>query len=191
MEAIKKYELTSNSIEHNGVTLYQIKAMEEVSEAFTARRQKLIDRIAQIDEQLASQEQTANAIENKRNSMANQMYGGAPVKVGHHSEGKHRSTINNLHKLNDAAAKSNELRKQLLDEKERLTKQVENLKPELNEPEYLEYIKGEVERLKTYHSGLKSGAIPKEHYYSLTYAKQALNKAEAQLKKAIKLWGAE
>ena len=62
-------------------------------------------------------------------------------------------------------------------------------KIDLSMPESIEYFIYLVEKRREYHAGLKSGKYPREHAFSLTYAKKHLNEAEDNLKKAIKLWG--
>ena len=44
------------------------------------------------------------------------------------------------------------------------------------------------ELLEEYHEGLKSGKYPREHSYSLTYAKKAVNEAQKNFDLAKKLW---
>ena len=40
-----------------------------------------------------------------------------------------------------------------------------------------------------YHEGVKSGKYPREHVYTLTYAKKAVNEAQKNYELAKKLWG--
>lgn len=45
----------------------------------------------------------------------------------------------------------------------------------LSMPESIDYYEHKLEKAKEYHEGLKSGKYPREHSYSLTYAKKAVN----------------
>lgn len=55
-------------------------------------------------------------------------------------------------------------------------------------PESLEMWEYKFEEAKEKHEGLKSGKYKREHSYSLTYAKKAVNEAEKNLKIAKLLW---
>ena len=109
-----------------------------------------------------------------------------PIKVGHHSEKRHRALIernhNRMHKSVELADKATEYAQR--------AKYWETKAKDINlsMPESLEYYEFEVEKAKARHEGFKSGAIPKEHSYSLTYAKKDLNEAIKKLETAKKLW---
>ena len=59
----------------------------------------------------------------------------------------------------------------------------------LSMPESIEFFAYKLEKLKEYHAGLKSGKYPKEHSYSLTYAKKDVNEIQKKYDIAVKLWG--
>jgi len=111
---------------------------------------------------------------------------GEPIKVGHHSEKRHRA----LFERND-----NRMRKyiELLEVSATHESKAEYWNRKANDinlsmPESLEYYEYKVEEAKEKHEGLKSGKYPREHSYSLTYAKKAVNEAEKNLTTAKKLW---
>ena len=111
---------------------------------------------------------------------------GEPIKVGHHSEKKHRALIDRNH---NRMKKSIELQK----ESETLEQRAEYWKNKANDinlsmPESIEFYEYKVEETKERHEGLKSGKYERTHSYSLTYAKKSLNEAEKNLKIAITLW---
>jgi hypothetical protein len=58
----------------------------------------------------------------------------------------------------------------------------------LSMPESVEYFECKVEAAKEYHEGVKSGKYPRQHSFTLTYAKKALNEALNNLETAKKLW---
>lgn len=58
----------------------------------------------------------------------------------------------------------------------------------LSMPESVEYYEHKFEQATEYHAGLKSGKYPREHMYSLTYAKKAVNEAQKNYDLAKKLW---
>lgn len=56
-------------------------------------------------------------------------------------------------------------------------------------PESLEYFAYRLEQAKEYHEGVKSGKYPREHAYTLTYAKKNVNEMQEKYDTARKLWG--
>lgn len=114
---------------------------------------------------------------------------GEPIKVGHHSEKRHRKMIedswNNMGKsaeLSDKAA-----------EHERVAKYWEKRAETINlsMPESIDFYEHKLEQAKEFHEGVKSGKYPREHAYTLTYAKKAVNEAQKNYELALKLWGDE
>lgn len=112
---------------------------------------------------------------------------GEPIKVGHHSERRHRKAIDdawsNMGKsveLSDKAA-----------EHERKAKYLEERASTINLsiPESIDFYEHKLEQAKEYHEGVKSGKYAREHMYTLTYAKKAVNEAQKNYDLAKKLWG--
>jgi len=111
---------------------------------------------------------------------------GEPIKIGHHSEKRHRALIERNH--NRMAKSISELDK--AEQYERRAKFWDEKANEINlsMPESLEYYEFALERAKAKHEGLKNGTIEKRHSYSLTYAKKEVNEIESKLKLANKMW---
>ena len=109
-----------------------------------------------------------------------------PIKVGHHSEKRHRALIERNH---NRMSKSIELSDKAKEYESRVS-YWENKASTINlsMPECILFYEFELERAKAKHEGLKNGTIKKEHSYSLTYAKKELNEIENKLKLANKLW---
>ena len=111
---------------------------------------------------------------------------GEPIKVGHHSERRHRKAIedawNNMGKSIEFDEKARE--------HERIAQYWESKANTINLsiPESVDYYEHKLEVAKEYHEGLKSGKYPREHSYSLTYAKKAVNEAQKNFELAKKLW---
>lgn len=111
---------------------------------------------------------------------------GEPIKVGHHSEKRHRKILeqadNNMGKSVEFSKKSEEYQSK--------TEYWENRADTINlsMPESLEYFEYKLEEAKAYHSGLKDRSIEKEHSYSLTYAKKEVNNLEKKFELAQRLW---
>lgn len=111
-----------------------------------------------------------------------------PIKVGHHSEARHRALIerNNSRMSNSY----NESKK--ADSYDSKIAYWESKVNDINlsMPESIEYYTYKLEKAKEYHTGLKNGTIPRNrmHSYELTYAKKDVNEAQKNLDLAIKLW---
>jgi hypothetical protein len=111
---------------------------------------------------------------------------GEPIKIGHHSERRHRKTIedawNNMGKSVEFEEKAKE--------HERIAQYWANKADTINLSmlESVEYYEHKLDVAKEYHEGLKSGKYPREHSYSLTYAKKAVNEAQKIFDLAKKLW---
>lgn len=111
---------------------------------------------------------------------------GEPIKIGHHSEKRHRKAIddawNNMGKSVELEEKAKEHERvaRYWDEKADVIN--------LSMPESVDYYEHKLEEAKEYHAGLKSGKYPREHMYSLTYAKKAVNEAQKNFDLAKKLW---
>jgi len=58
----------------------------------------------------------------------------------------------------------------------------------LSIPESLEYYQEELEKALEYHKGMKDGTIKKDHSYSLTYAKKAVNDLQKKVNIALIMW---
>lgn len=112
---------------------------------------------------------------------------GEPIKVGHHSEHRHRKMIddawNNMGKSVEYSNKAAE--------HERLAEYWDAKADIINlsMPESIDFYEHKLEKAKEYHEGLKSGKYPREHMYSLTYAKKEVNELQKKYELAVKLWG--
>lgn len=112
---------------------------------------------------------------------------GEPIKIGHHSERRHRKAIedawNNMGKSVEFSDKASE--------HERLARYWDAKANAINlsMPESIDFYAQRLEEAKEYHEGLKSGKYPREHSYSLTYAKKEVNELQKKYELAVKLWG--
>ncbi|WP_373816015.1 DUF3560 domain-containing protein, partial [Porphyromonas loveana] len=112
---------------------------------------------------------------------------GEPIKVGHHSERAHRKAIQDaLENTGKAVEMHDKARSH-----ERKAENWERKRDDINlsMPESLEYYTAMYEKAVEYHEGVKSGKYPREHAYTLTYAKKAVNDLAKKVEIATKLWG--
>jgi len=112
---------------------------------------------------------------------------GEPIKIGHHSEKRHRKIIeeqwNNMGKSVEFSKKA-EGHESKAEYWESKTNDIN-----LSMPDSIDLYTYKLEKAKEYHAGVKSGKYPKEHSFTLTYAKKEVNELEKKLSLAIKLWG--
>jgi len=112
---------------------------------------------------------------------------GQPILVGHHSERKHRRTIERAWDSLGKAVKESEKAEEYRSRAEYWESRTNDIN--LSMPESLEYYEYKLEEAKEYHEGLKSGKYEKRHSYSVTYAKKAVNELVKKFDIAKKLWG--
>lgn len=133
-----------------------------------------------------ARQRSDEAFERSENAVAGIPFG-QPILVGHHSEGMHRAAIKKSWAAMDKSVE--EMHKAEAHESkaeywERMADKID-----LSMPESIEFYEHKLQVAKEYHEGLKSGKYPRQHAYSLTYAKKAVNEAEKNLAIARKLWG--
>lgn len=109
-----------------------------------------------------------------------------PVKLGHHSEKRHRDLIernwNRMGKSVECVEKAKEA--------EQKADYWENKSTEITlaMPESLEYFESKLEKAIDYHTGLKNGTIPRAHSYSLAYANKDVKELKKKVEIAKLLW---
>ena len=111
---------------------------------------------------------------------------GEPIKVGHHSEKRHRALIERNHNRMSKAVEFTK-KAETLESKAEYWKGRENT-INLSMPESLEYYEFELEKAKGKHEMYKNNPEKREHSFSLTYAKKEVNEIEKKLQLANKLW---
>lgn len=112
---------------------------------------------------------------------------GEPIKVGHHSEHRHRALIE---RNNNRMEKSVEYYKKAEEQKHKAEYWESKSKEiTLAMPESIKYFSDKLEKAITYHKGLKDGTIEKEHSYSLTYASKDVRELKKKVEIAELLWG--
>jgi len=109
-----------------------------------------------------------------------------PIKVGHHSEKRHRALIERNHNRMSKSVEFDKKAKEL-EYRAEYWKGKEN-EINLSMPESMEYYEIKLEQAKQRHEGLKNGSIQREHSFSLTYAKKEVNELIEKVLTAKKLW---
>lgn len=112
---------------------------------------------------------------------------GEPIKVGHHSEKRHRALLErNERRIKKAVEFENKAQE--------LMRKAEYWENKANEitlamPDSLEYFKIKLEQAELHHKDLKDNPQKRKHSYDLTYAKKAVNELKKKVEIAEKLWG--
>lgn len=109
-----------------------------------------------------------------------------PIKVGHHSEKRHRALIERNHNRMDKSVAFTKKAEEY-ESRAEYWKGKEN-EINLSMPESLSFYKFKLNEATKHHQGIKDGIIPREHSYSLTYAKKNVNELTKKVKLAEKLW---
>ena len=109
-----------------------------------------------------------------------------PIKIGHHSEKRHRALIERNHNRMAICVEFSDKSKEYDERSEYWEKQANVIN--LSMPESIEYFEFELEKAKERHAGIKNGSIKREHSFSLAYAGKAVKELESKLLIAKKLW---
>jgi len=141
-------------------------------------------------------EKWTNAVENSLNK-SNERYQAAqegreflslaePIKIGHHSEKRHRALIErNSNRMDKSIEYLNKAEEQK-GKAEYWESRANDIN--LSMPDSIEYYEYELEKAKAYQVGLKDGSIKKQHSYSLTYATKSVKDLTKKLEQSKKLW---
>ncbi|WP_319505093.1 DUF3560 domain-containing protein [Bacteroides graminisolvens] len=135
----------------------------------------------------ASAERKSTEYFNASNKHADFLSLGEPIKIGHHSERRHRRIIEEAHNNMGKCVEFSNKAEEHESKAEYWARRANTIN--LSMPESIEYYEHKLEVAKERHEGLKSGKYPREHAYSLTYAKKDVNEAQKNFDLAKKLWG--
>jgi hypothetical protein len=111
---------------------------------------------------------------------------GEPVKIGHHSEKRHRKIIdeqwNNMGKSVEYSNKA-EAHESVAEYWEKKSKDIN-----LSMPESIDFYEYKLEIAKAHHQELKADPTKRDHSMSLQYANKAVKDLEKNVQLAAKLW---
>lgn len=123
----------------------------------------------------------------KSNEGADFLVLGEPIKIGHHSEKRHRALIERNHARMDNCVKESSKAEDYQRRAEYWNNRTEIIN--LSMPESIEYFEFKLEEVKKHHAGLKNGSIERDHSMSLQYANKAVKDTQKNYEIALKLWG--
>lgn len=110
-----------------------------------------------------------------------------PIKVGHHSEGRHRALIARNHAR--MARSVEQADKAKAHEYKAGYWESRRGDIDLSMPESIEFFTHELEQAVMTHEGMKDGEIERRHSMALQYANKTRKDIEKKLKIAMELWG--
>lgn len=123
----------------------------------------------------------------KSNECADFLALGEPIKIGHHSEKRHRALIErNNSRMSNSITESRKA-----EDYQSRADYWENRADIINlsMPESIEYFEYKLEEAKKYHAGLKDRTIERRHSMSLQYANKEVKNMQTNYDLAVKLWG--
>ena len=167
--------------EKNGLYFYSITRADGFNNQ--VRAQNKVDR---LEGAAANAEKRSDQWHEKSNEGADFLRLAEPIKVGHHSEKRHRALIErNWNRMENSVKESEKA-----EEYRSRVSYWESManKIDLSMPESIEYFEYQLEKAKAKHEGLKNGTIPREHSYSLTYAQKDVKDLTDKVKTAKILW---
>lgn len=131
-------------------------------------------------------QEKSNQYYQKSNKDADFLSLGEPIKIGHHSEKRHRKIIEQANNNMFNSVKFSEISEEY---KER-AKYYESLQEEINlsMPESLDYFEVMLEKAEEKRDFYKNNPDKREHSYSLTYATNKVKDLKKKFETAKKLW---
>ena len=111
---------------------------------------------------------------------------GEPIKIGHHSEKRHRALIERNYNRMSKSVEFSKIAETYESRAAYWEAKAETIN--LSMPESVEFYEFKLEQAKNRHEGLKNGTIKREHSFSLTYAKKEANEAEKNFELSKRLW---
>lgn len=109
-----------------------------------------------------------------------------PIKVGHHSEKRHRALIERNHNRIEKAIEFGKVAESYENRVSYWEQRAKTIN--LSMPESLDYFEFELEKAKAKHEGMKNGTIERAHGMSLQYANKEVKELEKKVQTAKKLW---
>lgn len=111
---------------------------------------------------------------------------GEPIKIGHHSEKRHRALIERNWNRMAKSVENSKIAEQHESKAEYWESRANTIN--LSMPESVEYYEHKLEDARAKHEDLKSGKTERSHSFSLTYAKKEVNEFQKKYEIAKKLW---
>lgn len=149
-------------------------------------RGRAAQKVAKLNSWAYSAESRRDEWHEKSNEGRDFLSLGEPIKIGHHSEKRHRALIDRNWSRMANAFKEGEKAEAY----RARTAYWESLAEEINlsMPESVDFFEAQLEEAIEYHKALKDGSIKREHSFSLTYANKRVKDLTNKVKTAKILW---
>lgn len=184
IEVANKYGKTTIHIVHNLIYSkagYNYYSTERTGETYAERRAKRYETAAFKTEQTAEQYYT------KSNKDKDFLILGEPIKIGHHSERKHRKAFEDAHRNMRKYIENLDKAREHERKAEYWTMKAEEIN--LSSPESVDFFTAKLEKAIEIQQEYKTGKREKEHSFSLNYATKAVKDLRKKVEMANKLWG--
>ena len=163
----------------NGLYYYSI--IREDDESFADKKVK------KYENATARAEEKSKGYQDKAREGGDFLSLGEPIKIGHHSEKRHRALLernnNRMRNCITESEKAEEFKSKAVYWKNKANE------INLSMFESLEYFTFKLEQAQKYHKDLKDGIADKKHSYSMSYAKKEVNNLLKKVELADKLRG--
>jgi len=114
---------------------------------------------------------------------------GQPILIGHHSERRHRKTIERAWAQMGKSVEESEKAKDYINRAEYWERKAKDIN--LSMPESLSFYEFKLLEATKEHKNLKDNPSQRVHSYSLTYAGKRVKDAKKNIDLAVKLWGTD
>lgn len=152
-------------------------------------QERAANKAAKLEGYAANAEKRSTAYYEASNEGRDFLALGEPIKIGHHSERRHRKLIErNWARMGKSVAESDKAKE--YERRAEYWAERAN-KIDLSMPDSLEYFEEELRKAKEYHQKLKDNPELRSHSMSLQYANKAVKDVQERVNLAIKLWGDE
>ena len=150
-------------------------------------RQRALNKLEKLNQWADNADKRSKEWHEKSNEGRDFLALGEPIKIGHHSERRHRNLIErNWNRMGNAVKEADKAQAY----RERMSYWEDVAETiNLSMPESIEFFEIQLEEAKAYHKGLKDGTIQKEHSYSMAYANKKVKELQKKYELSIKLWG--
>jgi hypothetical protein len=168
----------------DGFYLYSITRLDGVTSQERAKR-----KAEALNGYAANAEKRSEAYYEASKEGADFLSLGEPIKVGHHSERRHRKLIErNWERMGKSVAESDKA-KEYERRAEYWRERAEKI--DLSMPDSLEYFEFELEKAKKKHQFYLDNPDKRPHSMSLQYSNKAVKELKDKVDMAIRLWGTD
>lgn len=183
-EKINEHYVHNLVAQKNGLNYYSITRVDGTNTQTVAER-KANKYLGWAD----SARVKAEEYHHKSNKDHNFLVLAEPIKIGHHSEKRHRKAIDNANRNTEKSVEMDNKMNLHLDKAEYWKGRTNDIN--LSMPESIEYFDAMLNEAKKHHLFLKENPEKREHSMSLQYAKKKVQDLAKKHELSVKLWGDE